>query len=94
MTNTAMVDASMSSRAAKSCDAAAAGWLALAAAPTFAAMALWTASRGQEPMCAMGSSPLGGMTFMYALMSAFHLAPWLGWLGRATSRLQAGVERP
>ena len=61
----------------------AADWLRLAAAPTFAAMALITT--GGEPMpamiCAMGRvSPLGGMATMYLLMSAFHLSPWLALL--------------
>ncbi|HEV2504789.1 MAG TPA: hypothetical protein VGV39_17060 [Mesorhizobium sp.] len=55
-------------------------WLALAASPTFAAMALLTGMMGgpAEMLCssAMGM-PLGGMVVMYLLMSAFHLAPWL-----------------
>ncbi len=59
----------------------AAGLLSLAAAPTFAAMALWTGAFGGQSdiLCtsAQGGSPLGGMTLMYLLMSAFHLAPWL-----------------
>jgi hypothetical protein len=59
----------------------AAGWLALAAAPTFALMALWTGLfSGQPDMLCMGvqgSSPMSGMTVMYLLMSAFHAAPWL-----------------
>jgi hypothetical protein len=63
-----------------------AGWLALAAAPTFAIMALWTgfsASPGDMLCTAMqGSSPLSGMALMYALMSAFHAAPWLRLLCR------------
>jgi hypothetical protein len=57
------------------------GWLNLAAAPTFAAMALLTGLSGGEAdmMClpAHGTSPLGGMVPMYVLMSAFHSAPWL-----------------
>jgi hypothetical protein len=57
-------------------------WLSLAAAPTFAAMALLTGAFGGAPpdiLCAAEShgSPLSGMTAMYALMSAFHVAPWL-----------------
>ena len=56
-------------------------WLGLAAAPTFALMALWNAffSDGPDMFCMMiqGSSPMSGMTVMYLLMSAFHLAPWL-----------------
>lgn len=57
-------------------------WLSLAAAPTFAIMALLTGVLG-EGMPAMlcssgqGASPLGGMAAMYALMSAFHVTPWL-----------------
>ena len=55
-----------------------ADWLSLAAAPTFAAMALVTAVGGGGPLDAIcGSSPLGGMVPMYLLMSAFHTAPWL-----------------
>lgn len=57
-----------------------AGWLGLAAAPTFAAMALFTwASGGDADMiCSMHAmSPLSGMAPMYLLMSAFHLSPWL-----------------
>jgi hypothetical protein len=59
----------------------AAGWLGLAAAPTFAFMTLWTGLSGGQPdmLCVsvQGSSPMSGMTLMYALMSAFHAAPWL-----------------
>jgi hypothetical protein len=44
-------------------------------------MALWSGfSAGQQDMlctAAQGGSPLAGMTLMYLLMSAFHLAPWL-----------------
>lgn len=64
----------------------AAGWLGLAAAPTFAAMALWTCLFGGQPhMLNMGmpaASPLNGMALMYALMSAFHAAPWLNLIAR------------
>jgi hypothetical protein len=49
--------------------------LSLAAAPTFAIMALLTAALGGPPD--MHASPLGGMVPMYLLMSAFHSAPWL-----------------
>jgi hypothetical protein len=56
--------------------------LSLAATPTFAAMAFLTAVHGGDMpamLCsaAGGGSPLTGMTAMYLLMSAFHLAPWL-----------------
>lgn len=60
----------------------AADWLSLAAAPTFAFMALLTAVSGSAPLdmlcsTAPGASPFTGMGLMYLLMSAFHLGPWL-----------------
>jgi len=59
----------------------AADGLCLAAAPTFALMALASyLSPGMAAMpCAAtpDASPVGGMTTMYLLMSVFHLAPWL-----------------
>jgi len=68
-------------------------WLSLAAAPTFAVMALLAAVAGNGPLdslCAAATSPVGGMVPMYLLMSTFHSAPWLklisgrrGWFGRA-----------
>ena len=53
--------------------------LSLAAAPTFAGMALLTGLVGApDALCSMaGASDIGGMVPMYLLMSAFHLAPWL-----------------
>ncbi|TPK55921.1 hypothetical protein FJ546_28380 [Mesorhizobium sp. B2-4-19] len=59
-----------------------ADWLCLAAAPTFALMALLSCLQGGDAaMLCMGASPLTGpltgMPAMYLLMSAFHLAPWL-----------------
>jgi hypothetical protein len=59
-----------------------ADWLALAAAPTFAIMALLTAVHGggaSDVLCvaARDASPLTGMVAMYLLMSAFHATPWL-----------------
>lgn len=65
----------------------AADCLSLAAAPVFAVMALLTAFAGNGPMDAIcatvfGTSAFGGMTPMYLLMSAFHLAPWLRLISR------------
>ena len=58
-----------------------ADWLGLAAAPTFAVVALlsYLAGGDTDMMCsaAHGASPLSGMVPMYLLMSAFHSAPWL-----------------
>ena len=60
----------------------AADWLCLAAAPTFAVMALFTGANGGGPLAGLCSnahdaSPINGMAPMYVLMSAFHSAPWL-----------------
>ncbi len=59
----------------------AADWLHLAAAPTFAVMALASGFDRAAPdmLCATmhAGSPLDGMALMYLLMSAFHLSPWL-----------------
>jgi hypothetical protein len=66
-----------------------ADWLSLAAAPTFAAMALVTAlGGGPDMLCA--ASPIGGMVPMYGLMSVFHVGPWLRLFGEAR-RHRAGV---
>jgi hypothetical protein len=57
-----------------------AGWLSLAAAPTFAFMALLAVLGGNpDRLCSAGhdGSPLTGMAAMYLLMSAFHSAPWV-----------------
>jgi len=58
------------------------GWLGLAAAPSFALMALVTGlvhDGGADMLCsaAHGSWSVGGMAPMYLLMSVFHAAPWM-----------------
>lgn len=65
-------------------------WLGLAAAPTFAIMALLAGGFGggqMAMMCATApdASPLSGMAAMYLLMSAFHLTPWLKLISRRRS---------
>jgi hypothetical protein len=71
-----------------------ADWLSLAAAPTFAVMALLTACLGgARPalLCSAigGASPMTGMVTMYVLMSAFHSAPWL----KLVSSWRASADR-
>jgi hypothetical protein len=71
-----------------------ADWLCLAAAPTFAIMALLTSVLGGGPLdmlcsAAQDASPLSGMVPMYLLMCAFHSAPWL----KLISRRRSGVCR-
>lgn len=61
--------------------------LHLAATPVFAVMAVLTAFGGNpaDMLCSLGGhgmSPLGGMTLMYVLMSAFHAGPWLTRIAR------------
>lgn len=67
----------------------AAEWLSLAAAPTFAFMALLTALSSLGPVqtiCSAGpGSPAAGMAAMYLLMAAFHAPPWLRRADRRTS---------
>ena len=64
----------------------AAHWLSLAAAPSFAIMALVTGISGggaMDMVCSPGhGAALGGMVPMYLLMSAFHSAPWLKLMAR------------
>ena len=70
-------------------------WLALAATPTFAVMAVLTAVLGSpaETLCAAGHGlSLSGMVPMYLLMSAFHSAAWLKLI--ADRRGACGEELP
>jgi hypothetical protein len=61
----------------------AADWIGFAAAPTFTVLALLT-DGAPDMLCAPGhgTSMLDGMSGMYLLMSAFHLAPWLKLISR------------
>jgi hypothetical protein len=57
-----------------------AGWLGLAASPTFALMGLVAAHdalSGAICLAAPGILAVDSMTAMYLLMSLFHLPPWL-----------------
>ena len=72
----------------------AAGWLSLAASPTFALMAVLAGApqHGSHQMscsAAAHMSSLGGMVVMYALMSAFHSMPWLKLVSRWRSTAPA-----
>jgi hypothetical protein len=73
----------------------AADFLSLAAAPTFAIMALVTGFLGDGAMDALCSAAhggvlLGGMAPMYLLMSAFHAGPWLRLISRLRSEACRG----
>lgn len=60
-------------------------FLSFAAAPTFALMALMTATESEPQLLCSAAhlgSALGGMIPMYLLMSAFHLTPWLRLISR------------
>ena len=71
----------------------AAQWLSLAAAPSFALMALLTGIAGGgavDMVCSLAhGSALSGMVPMYLLMSAFHSAPWL----KLIARRRGGARR-
>jgi hypothetical protein len=66
-------------------------WLHLAAAPTFAVMAVLTALPGSgmpDVLCSAASS-FSGMVPMYLLMSVFHSAPWLKLISRRRRDINA-----
>ena len=69
-------------------------YLHLAAAPTFAIMALLTAVDGgpKDMVCSMmhDASPLTGMVAMYVLMSIFHSRPWLKLISSWRTRRASG----
>lgn len=77
--------------------ASAACLLSLAAAPSFAIMALLTAIHGggmRDMLCpvAQDAPLLTGMVPMYLLMSGFHLGPWLHLISRSAPHNPARPE--
>jgi len=60
-----------------------ADWLSLAAAPTFAIMALLVGASSE-------SSPLTGMVLMYVLMAAFESVAWLKLISNRRRRSRKG----
>jgi hypothetical protein len=67
-------------------------WLSLAAAPSFAMLALLNQNprAGMPAFCAavQGGSPLTGMVPMYLLMSIVHATPWVRLLSRRRRRCE------
>jgi hypothetical protein len=58
----------------------AAGWIGLAASPTFALMAwIGVTDAPRIALCSLAPAmpPIDGMAWMYLLMSLFHVSPWL-----------------
>jgi hypothetical protein len=76
----------------------AADWVCLAAAPTFAIMALLTGVLGGPPdtfcSAAQDASALSGMVPMYMLMSVFHSAFWLKLLSSRRSGAHESIGIP
>jgi hypothetical protein len=74
----------------------AADWISLAAAPTFALMALFALVLGggrPDVLCsAEGASLLSGMVPMYLLMSAFHSVPWVKLISKRREGAHCGDE--
>jgi len=89
MTVTCRADAAGGDEAGAAAAPVIADWLHLAAAPTFALMAVLLAladlfGGGSSYICsaAPGASPLSGMVLMYLLMSVFHAGFWLKLMSR------------
>ena len=76
----------------------AADWISLAAAPSFALMALLTVVLGggrPDMLCLapQDASPLSGMVPMYLLMTAFHSPPWVKLISRRREDALCGDGR-
>jgi len=73
----------------------AASLLSLAAAPTLVVMALWSAVAGgpAEMMCSSDGVVPERMAAMYALMSVFHVSPWLTLLFNWRKRLVGTIRK-
>ncbi|WP_254690431.1 hypothetical protein [Shinella daejeonensis] len=70
--------------------------LRLAAAPTLALMA-WISAVGSPGMALCSAAPaflpINDMALMYALMSLFHLSPWLKFLSAHAQRSKTPVTQ-
>ncbi len=78
-------------------DGGGAGWLGLAATPSFALMAVLSMAHAGGPadlLCsaARGLSPLSGMVPMYLLMSLFHCPPWVRLVSSRLHRRREGAQ--
>lgn len=68
-------------------------WLVFAAAPTFAVMA-WVVA-GTMTICSSdpGMLPMDSMSWMYLLMSLFHLPPWLRLVSRGVANAHQSYKQ-
>ncbi|WDR01633.1 hypothetical protein PSQ19_12770 [Devosia algicola] len=70
-------------------------WLSFAASPAFALMAWISANDVQAMICASGPDglPIGGMPFMYLLMSLFHVPPWLRFVSARSRQITQAAKQ-
>ena len=67
--------------------------LTYGAAPTFLMMALATITLSDVGICSAIHQPIGPMTQMYLLMTAFHASPWLKLLQQSPGTRHPGLAR-